>query len=113
MPKYVRFLHPQHRLELLTRHGSHIFGARETTAPAGYGSTSTFINLIKQAYPGATSEAVNYPATGGNAYGTSVQQGTQNVANQINNFNKQCPNTRLAVVGYSQASRSSPFSAPE
>ncbi|KAI7065410.1 hypothetical protein KC352_g43150, partial [Hortaea werneckii] len=79
----------------------HIIAARETTAPAGYGSASTFVNLILQAYPGSTSEAVNYPATGGNSYGTSVQQGTQNVANQINSFNQRCPNTRLVIVGYS------------
>ncbi|KAJ9606868.1 carbohydrate esterase [Cladophialophora chaetospira] len=82
----------------------HIFGARETTAPAGYGSAGTFVNLILNAYPGATAEAINYPAAGGTnaAYASSVQQGTQNVANQINNFNKQCPNTKLVVVGYSQ-----------
>lgn len=84
----------------------HIFGARETTAPSGYGSASTFVNLILQAYPGSTAEAVNYPAAGGtNAqYASSVQQGTQNVANQINSFNQQCPSTKLVVVGYSQVS---------
>jgi acetylxylan esterase len=82
----------------------HIFGARETTAPAGYGSAGTFVNLILNAYPGSTAEAINYPATGNDAYASSVQQGTQNIANQINNFNKQCPNTRLVIVGYSQVS---------
>lgn len=84
----------------------HVFGARETTAPAGYGSAGTFVNLILQAYPGSTAEAINYPAAGGtNAqYASSVQQGTQNVANQINSFNQQCPSTKLVVVGYSQVS---------
>jgi acetylxylan esterase len=86
----------------------HVFGARETTAPAGYGSAGTFVNLILNAYPGSTAEAITYPAAGGTnaAYASSVQQGTQNIANQINNFNKQCPNTKLVVVGYSQVSRS-------
>ena len=84
----------------------HIFGARETTAPAGYGSAGTFVNLILNAYPGSTAEAVNYPAAGGtNAqYASSVQAGTQDVANQINNFNKQCPSTKLVLIGYSQVS---------
>ncbi|KAI7269891.1 acetylxylan esterase precursor [Hortaea werneckii] len=94
--------------ELQTRQSCpniHVVAARETTAPAGYGSASTFVNLILQAYPGSTSEAVNYPATGGNSYGTSVQQGTQNVANQINSFNQRCPNSRLVIVGYSQGAQ--------
>jgi acetylxylan esterase len=40
----------------------HIFGARETTAPAGYGSSSTVVNLVLNAYPGSTAEAISYPA---------------------------------------------------
>lgn len=100
----------------------HVFGGRETTAPAGYGSAGTFVNLILNAYPGckltnsrnvplltlipATSEAINYPAAGGtNAqYASSVQAGTADVANQINAYNKQCPNAKLVYVGYSQVS---------
>ena len=80
----------------------HVFGARETTAPAGYGSSRTFVNAILNAYPGSTSEAINYPAQGDSAYASSVQAGTKNIASQINNFNKQCPNSKLVVVGYSQ-----------
>jgi acetylxylan esterase len=85
----------------------HVFGARETTAPAGYGSAGTFVNLILQAYPGSTAEAINYPAQGNSnqAYASSVQAGTQNIANQINSYNRQCPNTKLVVVGYSQVCR--------
>lgn len=40
----------------------HVFGARETTAPAGYGSSSTVVNLVLNAYPGSTAEAISYPA---------------------------------------------------
>lgn len=82
----------------------HIFGARETTAPAGYGTGGQFVNLILNAYPGSTAEPIVYPAQGDSAYGASVQQGTQNIANQINSFNKKCPNSKLVVVGYSQVS---------
>ena len=96
----------------------HIFGARETTVPSGYGSAGTFVNLILNAYPGATAEVINYPAQGGtnSAYAASVRTGTQvrflptarvllteqNVANQINSFSSRCPGTRLVYVGYSQ-----------
>ena len=56
----------------------HVFGARETTTPPGYGSAGTFVNLILNAQPGATAEAIVYPAAGGkNAqYAASVQAGT-------------------------------------
>jgi hypothetical protein len=40
----------------------HVFGARETTAPAGYGSSSTVVNFVLNAYPGSTAEAISYPA---------------------------------------------------
>ncbi|KAM3421898.1 Acetylxylan esterase 2 [Cercospora zeina] len=81
----------------------HIFGARETTAPAGYGTAGVFVNLILNAYPGSTAEAISYPATGDSQYGASVRAGTQNIANQINSFNSRCPDSKLVVVGYSQA----------
>ena len=40
----------------------HLFGARETTAPEGYGTSSAVVDLVKGAYSGATSEAIDYPA---------------------------------------------------
>lgn len=40
----------------------HVFGARETTASPGYGSSSTVVNLVLNAYPGSTAEAISYPA---------------------------------------------------
>jgi acetylxylan esterase len=57
----------------------HVFGARETTVPSGYGSAGTFVNLILNAYSGATAEVINYPAQGGtnDAYAASVRAGTQ------------------------------------
>ncbi|KAL2171412.1 hypothetical protein VTG60DRAFT_3055 [Thermothelomyces hinnuleus] len=51
----------------------HIFGARETTAPPGYGTAGTVVNLILNAFPGATAEAINYPACGGQASCGGVQ----------------------------------------
>lgn len=86
----------------------HIFGARETTVPPGYGTSQAVVNSIISAFPGATSEAINYPACGGQAscgsvsYANSVIQGVSAVASQVNSFNQKCPSTFLVLVGYSQ-----------
>ncbi|RAL66664.1 hypothetical protein DID88_006349 [Monilinia fructigena] len=86
----------------------HVFGARETTAPAGYGTAGVVVNLILNAHPGATSEAIVYPACGGQSscggvsYANSVIQGVAAVAAAVNSFNTQCPSTKLVLVGYSQ-----------
>ncbi|OCL11611.1 carbohydrate esterase family 5 protein [Glonium stellatum] len=88
--------------------GIHVFGARETTASPGFGSSSTVVNLILQAHSGATSEAISYPACGGQSacggvsYANSVVQGVQAVATAVNAFNTKCPSTQLVLVGYSQ-----------
>ncbi|KAL5357700.1 cutinase-domain-containing protein [Aspergillus floccosus] len=86
----------------------HVFGARETTASPGYGSSSTVVNLILNAYPGSTAQAISYPACGGQAscggvsYSASVAAGIDAVASAVNSFNTQCPSTQLVLVGYSQ-----------
>jgi acetylxylan esterase len=86
----------------------HIFGARETTASAGYGSSSTVVNGLLSAYSGSTAEAISYPACGGQAscgsvsYSNSVAQGIAAVASAVNSYNSQCPSTKLVLVGYSQ-----------
>ncbi|KAK4459452.1 family 5 putative carbohydrate esterase [Cladorrhinum samala] len=86
----------------------HVFGARETTVSPGYGTAGVVVNLVLQAYPGATSEAIVYPACGGQAscggvqYGDSARQGTNAVASAVNSFNQRCPSTQIVLVGYSQ-----------
>ncbi|KAF7559864.1 hypothetical protein G7046_g4283 [Stylonectria norvegica] len=88
--------------------GIHIFGARETTVSPGYGSAGAMINMIINSHPGTTSEAITYPACGGQAscggvaYGDSARQGTNAVATAVNNFHTKCPNTQIVLVGYSQ-----------
>lgn len=86
----------------------HVFGARETTAPQGYGFSASIVNSILSAYPGSTSEPIIYPACGGQtscggiSYAQSVLQGVAAVANQVNTFNAHCPSTILVLVGYEQ-----------
>lgn len=86
----------------------HVFGARETTAPAGYGFSASIVNSILAVYSGSTSEAIVYPACGGQAscgnvsYAESVVEGVAAVASQVSAFNAQCPGTTLVLVGYEQ-----------
>lgn len=88
----------------------HIFGARGTTEPPGYGASNTVVNGLLSAYPGSTAEAINYPACGGQAscgglsYSGSIAQGIAAVASAVNAYNKQCPSTKLVLTGYSQVS---------
>jgi acetylxylan esterase len=86
----------------------HVFGARETTASAGYGSSITVVDDILNYYSGSTAEAISYPACGGQSscggdtYSQSVIAGISAAATAVNNYNTQCPDTQLVLVGYSQ-----------
>ncbi|KAM5343700.1 hypothetical protein ACJ41O_012237 [Fusarium nematophilum] len=86
----------------------HIFGARETTVSPGFGSAGALIDMIIGDHSGATSEAIEYPACGGQSscggvqYGDSARQGTEAVATAVNEFHSRCPDTQIVLVGYSQ-----------
>ncbi|KAK3935285.1 acetylxylan esterase precursor [Diplogelasinospora grovesii] len=86
----------------------HVYGARETTVPQGYGTSKGLVDMVVQAYPGATSEAIVYPACGGQSncggvsYENSASQGTQAVLKAVTDFNKKCPDTKIVLIGYSQ-----------
>ncbi|KAI0469871.1 cutinase-domain-containing protein [Xylariaceae sp. FL0804] len=86
----------------------YVFGARETTAAAGYGSTAQLVDEIVAAYPGAGSAAISYPACGGqstcggDSYSQSVAAGTTAVCSAVSSYAAQCPDTKIVLVGYSQ-----------
>lgn len=88
--------------------GVHVFGARETTVSPGFGSSATVVNMVTKAYAGATSEAITYPACGGQAscgnisYADSAKQGVSAVVSAVNAFAQQCPTSQIVLVGYSQ-----------
>jgi acetylxylan esterase len=104
----------------------HVFGARETTVSPGFGTSAGLVQQVVGAYPGTTSEAIQYPACGGQvrrlelflsqflannslqsscggaSYDSSASQGTAAVVKAVTAFNKRCPETKIVLVGYSQ-----------
>jgi acetylxylan esterase len=86
----------------------HVFGARETTVPQGYGTSQGLVNMVTQAYPGSTKEAIVYPACGGQSncggvsYENSASQGTAAVVKAVTSLNTRCPDTKIVLIGYSQ-----------
>nr|GFD57082.1 hypothetical protein [Tanacetum cinerariifolium] len=66
------------------------------------------VNSVKAAYPGSGSEAIVYPACGGQAacggisYDNSASQGTAAVVKAVTAYNQKCPNTQIVLIGYSQ-----------
>lgn len=96
----------------------HVFGARETTVPQGYGTSQGLVNMVTQAYPGATKEAIVYPACGGQSscggvsYDNSARQGTAAVVKAVTDLNKRCPDTKIVLIGYSQVGSVRPFLLP-
>lgn len=87
----------------------HVFGARNTGTPQGFGLAGDFVNDIVKA-TGATKEAIVYPANGNAGltdpkYKASVQAGVKAVTSQVSKFAAKCPRTKLVLVGYSQGSK--------
>jgi hypothetical protein len=80
----------------------HVFGARETTTPQGFGSAKTLVDLILKRFPGARSEEIIYPAAGGDVYSQSVGQGVHAVIKQTSAFAAACPDSIIIMHGYSQ-----------
>lgn len=80
----------------------HVFGARETTAPPGFGSAQTLVDLVTTRFPGATAEAIDYPAAPGKQYGASVAAGVAAVVAQTAAFAARCPESVIIMHGYSQ-----------
>ncbi|KAF2263189.1 cutinase [Lojkania enalia] len=86
----------------------YVFGARETTAPPGYGTAGGLVTRVVQTYPGAGSSAITYPACGGQpqcggvSYDNSATQGTAAVVRAVTEYNQRCPSTQIVLIGYSQ-----------
>lgn len=88
--------------------GVYVFGARETTAPPGYGTSQGLVNMVLSSYSGSQSAAISYPACGGQSscggvsYDESARQGTAAVVSAVTSYNQRCPSTKIVLIGYSQ-----------
>ncbi|TLD35141.1 acetylxylan esterase precursor protein [Venturia nashicola] len=83
---------------------SHLIIARGSLEPQGPGQLMAMANKIIAGTPGTTIEAVVYPATIEN-YGASSGNGTAAVAEMLSSFVQKCPNSKLALLGYSQGAQ--------
>jgi acetylxylan esterase len=79
----------------------HLIIGRGSGEAAGEGATGRLSRSIKAAIPGATSEAVDYPAKL-SPYPQSESAGTEAVRTQLTAYTQKCPKTKMVLMGYSQ-----------
>lgn len=79
----------------------HILVARGSTEAPGIGVLESLVEVIDTANPGATSEAIDYPADL-NDYVASVINGTSAVKKQVTAYVERCPRSKIVLLGYSQ-----------
>ncbi len=80
----------------------HILIARASFEPRGEGLLlPSLANLIVQANPGTTREAVDYPASV-TPYSGSSAKGTKAVTQQLTDYVVRCPQSKVVLLGYSQ-----------
>lgn len=82
----------------------HLLVARGSTESPGDGQLASLANLIIRANPGATQEAIVYPALL-SPYGPSVGNGTKAVQSQLTAYVQKCPNAKIVLLGYSQGAQ--------
>ncbi|OAA66361.1 cutinase [Akanthomyces lecanii RCEF 1005] len=82
----------------------HLLVARGSNEKAGPGQLLSLANDIIAANPGATYESIDYPAIL-NPYGPSVKQGTVAVKQQLTDYVKSCPDSKIVLLGYSQGAQ--------
>jgi cutinase len=78
----------------------HLIVARGSFEKPGEGLSASLSTAIKRAVPGATSEALDYPAI--MPYKDSMPIGTANMKKAIARYTQTCPQSKLILIGYSQ-----------
>ncbi|KAF2732647.1 alpha/beta-hydrolase [Polyplosphaeria fusca] len=80
----------------------HMFQARGSTAPYP-GHLSDLMKLVCDGIDGSCGfENIVYPASNGNAWCSSANQGATGGQKQMQEYAKRCPNSKLIVLGFSQ-----------
>ncbi|MCJ1381312.1 hypothetical protein MMC17_004422 [Xylographa soralifera] len=88
--------------------GVHMIVARATTEQPGYGALGQVVEEVCSQVNGSTSEAVDYPANGlfnFTKYQQSETIGIQNMTNALMAYTQACPQSRIALLGYSQGAQ--------
>lgn len=97
--------------------GVHIVGVRATTELPGFGEMQKLVSKLNQTLSSMDSYAIDYPASGisigedGKAdynpgeYVASEAQGYGALKAHLETYSVLCPDTKIALMGYSQASR--------
>ncbi|KAK3312108.1 cutinase-domain-containing protein [Apodospora peruviana] len=84
--------------------GLHMIAARGTTEAAGLGLMGIVVRNVTLRLPGSDYEAVNYPATFSD-YTGSEAAGVEAFTTMIEEYTKLCPDTPIALLGYSQGAQ--------
>lgn len=83
--------------------GVHLIVARGSNEAPGSGRIGSVANGVVAALPGSQIAPIDYPATFDN-YSTSVVAGTEAMKLALTQYNSRCPNSKVALLGYSQVS---------
>jgi acetylxylan esterase len=75
--------------------------ARASTEPPGQGIIGAVATSVQGMTPGSDTEGVDYPATLQN-FNTSEPAGTIAMTKLITEYAASCPNSKIALLGYSQ-----------
>ncbi|KAI6356769.1 hypothetical protein MCOR25_007864 [Pyricularia grisea] len=84
--------------------GVQIFVARGSTEAPGMGKIRTVAGNVTAAIPGSAITAVDYPASFDD-YAESVMNGTANLGKLVKDYVKLCPDSKIALLGYSQGAQ--------
>ena len=82
----------------------HMIVARGSTEPQGEGSVRAITAQIQNLVSGSSSEGIMYPATLED-YQSSESQGAAAMVQAITNYAQACPDSKIALLGYSQGAQ--------
>ncbi|KAI1844223.1 hypothetical protein JX266_009514 [Neoarthrinium moseri] len=86
--------------------GLKMFVSRGTNEPMGAGETGKVVKVISEQIDGSDYEAIRYPASFENPnYFLSVGNGTRLLKETITEYARACPDSKMAVFGYSQGAQ--------
>jgi acetylxylan esterase len=83
--------------------GVHMIIARASTESPGPGIIGAVATMVQSSVPGSDFESVDYPATLTD-YFNSEASGVAGMQKLVRNYAARCPDSKIALLGYSQVS---------